>query len=826
MFRQNHFFMQRKIGLGPLIQRRQFIGPVFRAARNSITIAAGAVAGGAAYVEYKMAQVGSNASEQLHKLKDKASDLWGQFTSNVNQLESDVYSSQDITSGNNFGNEGQSQDSGSKGSNDGSGGAPEAAGVAIAVGSQGDDDDRMVLLTRKMIEIRNILVQVDQFNDVKLPSIAVIGSQSSGKSSVLEALVGHEFLPKGGNMVTRRPIELTLVNTPNAAAEYCEFPALKLGKITDFGIVRNKLTELNLAVAASDVVSEEPIQLTVCSPRVPDLTLIDLPGYIQVVGADQPLTLKARIEDLCEKYIQEPNVILAISAADVDLANSTALQASKRVDPAGERTIGVLTKMDLVSPERARELLENKQYPLKMGYVGVITRISQDAVQRVLRKGRSAHNLTDDVAIAESNYFDNITTFKTLNTGIMQLRETLMKVLEKSMSESLRPTTRSIQKELEECKYQLKVEYNDRVLTPQTYLAQTLDSFKISFQEMASHFGREQVKMLVKSRLDQKVLDILAEQYWNSPFEVDETAPVIRALSDFHEKKPDSMYWQRKLDQASSSLTKLGIGRLSSQLLVSSIQDQVTDMTIRTAFKNHPMAIETIEDATRSLLGSRIVITADQIENSIKPYKYEVDVDDREWKKSREHAYNLLKEELRQCQASFNAVKRLVGSSQLSKVMGYIEQQRRVGSFDHLHYSPALVDKGKEAIFLRDRCDILRLRMAAIKSNICRSRTNKWACPEVFLDVVADKLTATSVLFLNFELLSDYYYSFPRELDDRLGKLTETDLEVLASQDPKVKHHVELQRRKDLLQLALDKIQTVTELHESWKQERNWKAGV
>jgi len=51
-------------------------------------------------------------------------------------------------------------------------------------------------LTRKLIEIRTMLLSIDQSDTLKLPSIVVIGSQSSGKSSVLEAIVGHEFLPK------------------------------------------------------------------------------------------------------------------------------------------------------------------------------------------------------------------------------------------------------------------------------------------------------------------------------------------------------------------------------------------------------------------------------------------------------------------------------------------------------------------------------------------------------------------------------------------------------------------------------------------------------
>ena len=96
-----------------------------------------------------------------------------------------------------------------------------------------------------------------------------------------------------------------------------------------------------------------------------------------MAGQDQPPELKQKISDLCDKYIQAPNVILAISAADVDLANSTALRASRRVDPRGERTIGVITKMDLVDPDRGVNILSDKKYPLRLGYVGVVCRIPQ-----------------------------------------------------------------------------------------------------------------------------------------------------------------------------------------------------------------------------------------------------------------------------------------------------------------------------------------------------------------------------------------------------------------------------------------------------------------
>lgn len=106
----------------------------------------------------------------------------------------------------------------------------------------------MLNLTKQMIEIRTILNKVDSSSaHLTLPSIVVIGSQSSGKSSVLESIVGKEFLPKGSNMVTRRPIELTLVNTPNSNNVTADFPSMRLYNIKDFKEVKRMLMELNMA---------------------------------------------------------------------------------------------------------------------------------------------------------------------------------------------------------------------------------------------------------------------------------------------------------------------------------------------------------------------------------------------------------------------------------------------------------------------------------------------------------------------------------------------------------------------------------------------------
>jgi dynamin-like GTPase MGM1, mitochondrial len=112
------------------------------------------------------------------------------------------------------------------------------------------------------------------------------------------------------------------------------------------------------------------------------------------------------------------------------------------------------------------------------------------------------------------------------------------------------------------------------------------------------------------------------------------------------------------------------------------------------------------------------------------------------------------------------------------------------------------------------------MRMMAVKSKQCANVKNKYFCPEVFLNAAATKLTSTAVLFLNVELLSEFYYNFPRELDLRLGRhLTEAEVETFAKEDPKIRRHLEVIRRKELLELVLDKMESLRQL-EGRERER------
>ncbi|KAK2813411.1 hypothetical protein FQN50_000727 [Emmonsiellopsis sp. PD_5] len=808
----------------------------------------GAMLAGLAYIQYQAAQAGNYAMDVAKQAGDTATgvalsvfqtlkDVAEQTNQGWQRTKEEVELPEWAQKILRLDEQSESQDGGSSGGDGGGGPKQSRVGAAVAGAAAGtaisdsDDsfpsegknaiDDQMMILTRKMIEIRNILQRIGQSGALTLPSIVVIGSQSSGKSSVLEAIVGHEFLPKGSNMVTRRPIELTLVNTPNSQAEYGEFPALGLGKITDFSQIQRTLTDLNLAVSEKDCVTDDPIQLSIYSPHIPDLSLIDLPGYIQVAGRDQPPELKQKISDLCDKYIQAPNIILAISAADVDLANSTALRASRRVDPRGERTIGVVTKMDLVDPERGASILSDRKYPLRLGYVGVVSRIPHTAGLF----SRGGGNITSAIVKNENSFFNShpqeFGPASELAVGTTTLRKKLMHTLEQTMAASLAGTRDAISQELEEATYEFKVQYNDRPLSAESYLAESLDSFKHSFKEFSEVFGRPQVRELLKNELDQRVLDILAQRYWNKPID-DLSPPLVEPdpLSDLPKADPESLYWHRKLDASSSALTKLGIGRLATTVVANQLQNRVDDLVAASTFATHPYAQKAIEDATTTILNDRFFSTSDQVENCIKPYKFEIEVDDPEWSKGRENISNVLKEELKQCGQALKHVEDGVGKRKLKDVMGFVDKVRKGdvvlegnGSGGAGGFSSALIQKGREAVFLRDRADLIKMRLLAVRSKQCASKKNKYYCPEVFLDVVADKLTATAVLFLNVELLSEFYYNFPRELDLRLGRhLSDMEIERFAREDPRIRRHLDVIQKKEMLELVLEKIESLRQL--------------
>ncbi|XP_033944439.1 dynamin-2 isoform X7 [Pseudochaenichthys georgianus] len=241
------------------------------------------------------------------------------------------------------------------------------------MGNRGMED--LIPLINKL---QDAFSTIGQSCNLDLPQIAVVGGQSAGKSSVLENFVGRDFLPRGNGIVTRRPLILQLVNN---TAEYAEFLHCKAKKFVDFDEVRSEIeAETERITGANKGISPIPINLRVYSPNVLNLTLIDLPGMTKVAVGDQPVDIEHQIRDMLLQFItKESCLILAVTPANTDLANSDALKIAKEVDPQGLRTIGVITKLDLMDEGTdAKDILENKLLPLRRGYIGVVNRSQKD----------------------------------------------------------------------------------------------------------------------------------------------------------------------------------------------------------------------------------------------------------------------------------------------------------------------------------------------------------------------------------------------------------------------------------------------------------------
>ncbi|TNN70363.1 Dynamin-2 [Liparis tanakae] len=241
------------------------------------------------------------------------------------------------------------------------------------MGNRGMED--LIPLINKL---QDAFSSIGQSCNLDLPQIAVVGGQSAGKSSVLENFVGRDFLPRGSGIVTRRPLILQLFNNK---AEYAEFLHCKGKKFVDFDEVRSEIeAETERITGSNKGISPIPINLRVYSPNVLNLTLIDLPGMTKIAVGDQPVDIEHQIRDMLMQFITKDScLILAVTPANTDLANSDALKIAKEVDPQGLRTIGVITKLDLMDEGTdAKDILENKLLPLRRGYIGVVNRSQKD----------------------------------------------------------------------------------------------------------------------------------------------------------------------------------------------------------------------------------------------------------------------------------------------------------------------------------------------------------------------------------------------------------------------------------------------------------------
>ncbi|XP_070758667.1 interferon-induced GTP-binding protein Mx isoform X1 [Enoplosus armatus] len=308
---------------------------------------------------------------------------------------------------------------------------------------------------RPCIDLIDSIRSLGVEKDLALPAIAVIGDQSSGKSSVLEALSGVA-LPRGSGIVTRCPLELKMKRKKEGEEWYGKISYQNCEEeITDPADVEKMIREAQDEMAgAGSGISEDLISLEIASPDVPDLTLIDLPGIARVAVKGQPENIGDQTKRLIQMFITKQETIsLVVVPCNVDIATTEALNMAQRVDPEGERTLGILTKPDLVdkgTEETVVDVVHNEIIHLKKGYMIVKCRGQQEISEKV--------SLTEAMEREKAFFRDHVyfhTLYEEGHATVPKLAEKLTLELVHHIERSLPRLEEQIEQKLEETRTEL-----------------------------------------------------------------------------------------------------------------------------------------------------------------------------------------------------------------------------------------------------------------------------------------------------------------------------------------------------------------------------------
>ncbi|KAF4095130.1 hypothetical protein G5714_024208 [Onychostoma macrolepis] len=300
---------------------------------------------------------------------------------------------------------------------------------------------------RPYIDLIDTLRSAGIHKDLALPTIIVIGDQSSGKSSVLEALSGVP-LPRGSGIVTRCPLELRLKKVEGgvswkAVLSYND----KKFEFVDSSSLETRVHEAQDELAGRGVaICDDLITLEVMSPGVCDLTLIDLPGIARVPVNGQPQDIGSQIKHIIMKYIKKQETInMVVCPCNTDIATTEALKMAQEVDPDGKRTIAILTKPDLIdkgTEKRILRIVNNEVIPLHKGYIMV--------------KCRGQQQIDDKIPLEDSADMDYLLQEEkaTIKNLAVKLSQHLVDHIKKSLpqlNEQIKKKLWDLRNELKEC---------------------------------------------------------------------------------------------------------------------------------------------------------------------------------------------------------------------------------------------------------------------------------------------------------------------------------------------------------------------------------------
>lgn len=235
-----------------------------------------------------------------------------------------------------------------------------------------------------------------------LPKPVAIGPQSAGKSSVVEAMIGFDILPKKMGMCTMKPINITTIRDDGIK--------FKVGD-KEFTTVESAKHEVNRQNSNSNI---PIINLVIYSPDVTNISMVDLPGLF-VVTEGVSDNLPKQVKEMTIEYIQNRNNIpIVVTAAPSDPATNMALQLVSKYKRR-EDCVGVITKMDLTvrqHTEIIEQMLKGSKFALGNGWVAVLLKNNNDD---------DNHVTIEEKILEEEEFFRNKPNFSP--SGVKMLRK-------------------------------------------------------------------------------------------------------------------------------------------------------------------------------------------------------------------------------------------------------------------------------------------------------------------------------------------------------------------------------------------------------------------
>lgn len=331
---------------------------------------------------------------------------------------------------------------------------------------------------------------IDRFVD--LPQIIVVGDQSSGKSSVLEAISRVRFPVKDG-LCTRFATELVLRTDSQTKVDVRVLPHSVLDKPTPPFDERsfNKddlpriVEEAKKKILENDAgFSEDVLRIEIRSPDVPHLTLVDLPGFYHSEDENQSAAGRKIVDRLVERYMARKNsIILAVISARNQIILQKVLSKVKLHDKFKERTIGIITKPDVLTSDTQDEnnfirLAKNldRSHELYLGWHVLRNRGEMEASDTDEQRDEK------EMKFFESGLWSSVPS---KNRGVAALRKKLSGILLQHIKNNLQGLIESIEKNINGRKAQLE-RLGESRSTPKE-LRTHLDKIASKFQILCLH---------------------------------------------------------------------------------------------------------------------------------------------------------------------------------------------------------------------------------------------------------------------------------------------------------------------------------------------------